>query len=65
MPVLWALGWIVTTLIGYEVDKQVMVFGASGALVFTALSGAVLHLLLPAPRGVEEKPADTPVGARG
>lgn len=47
VPVLWALGWSVTTLIGYEVDRQVMVFGASGALVFTVLSGLVLHRLLP------------------
>lgn len=47
MPALWALGWTVTTLIGYEVDKQVMVFGASGAVVFAALSGLLLHLLLP------------------
>jgi hypothetical protein len=47
MPVLWSLGWVVTTLIGYEVDKQVMVFGASGAFVFTALAGVVILRLLP------------------
>jgi hypothetical protein len=47
LPALWALGWTVTTLIGYEVDKQVTVFGASGAVVFAALSGALLHVLLP------------------
>ena len=46
LPALWALGWTVTTLIGYEVDKQVTVFGASGAVVFAALSGALLHALL-------------------
>ena len=46
LPVLWALGWSVTTLIGYEVDKQVTVFGASGAVIFAALSGALLHALL-------------------
>ena len=48
LPALWALGWTVTTLIGYEVDKQVTVFGASGAVVFAALSGALLHAVLPA-----------------
>jgi hypothetical protein len=64
MPVLWALGWTVTTLIGYEVDKQVMVFGASGALVFTALSGVLLHRLLPPPPVVGTDPAIAPVGAR-
>ncbi len=47
LPALWALGWTVTTLIGYEVDKQVTVFGASGAVTFAALSGALLHILLP------------------
>ncbi len=47
LPVLWALGWAVTTLIGYEVDKQVPVFGASGAVTFAALSGVLLHVLLP------------------
>ncbi len=47
MPALWALGWTVTTVIGYEVDKQVTVFGASGAVTFAALSGALLHALLP------------------
>ena len=47
MPALWALGWTITTVIGYEVDKQVPVFGASGAVTFAALSGALLHALLP------------------
>jgi hypothetical protein len=47
LPALWAFGWTVTTLIGYEVDKQVTVFGASGAVTFAALSGLLLHALLP------------------
>jgi CHASE2 domain-containing sensor protein len=47
LPALWALGWSVTTVIGYEVDKQVAVFGASGAVTVAALSGALLHALLP------------------
>jgi hypothetical protein len=64
MPALWALGWTVTTLIGYEVEKQVMVFGASGALVFTALSGLLLHTLLPPPRPVGQNVSDVTVGAR-
>ena len=41
-PVLWSLGWTVTTLIGYEVESQVTIFGASGAVVVSALSGIVL-----------------------
>ena len=47
MPLLWALGWTVTTLIGVAVDQQFTVFGAAGAVTFSALSGALLHLLLP------------------
>lgn len=42
-PVLWAAGWAVTTLAGIDVEHQYVVFGASGALVFTALSGLVLE----------------------
>ncbi|MEU8525821.1 hypothetical protein AB0C77_09515 [Streptomyces sp. NPDC048629] len=49
MPVLWAAGWTVTTLAGVGVDARFTVFGATGALTFSALSGALLHRLLPAP----------------
>jgi len=45
LPVVWALGWVVTTSIGIAVDQQFIVFGASGALVVTALT-AVLPLIL-------------------
>ena len=44
-PIVWALGWVVTTSIGIAVDQQFIVFGASGALVVTALT-AVLPLIL-------------------
>jgi drug/metabolite transporter (DMT)-like permease len=47
MPILWALGWTVTTLGGIHVDEQFTVFGAYGALTFSALSGVLLHYLLP------------------
>ena len=47
MPVLWALGWTVTTLGGISVDNQFTIFGAYGALTFSALSGVLLHYLLP------------------
>jgi hypothetical protein len=47
IPVLWALGWTVTTLAGIDVDQQFSVFGAAGAVTFSALSGALLHRLLP------------------
>jgi hypothetical protein len=45
MPLLWALGWAVSTFIGVSVDNQFAVFGASGALTFMALSGVLLDRL--------------------
>jgi hypothetical protein len=47
LPVLWALGWTATTLGGIAVDQQFTVFGAYGAVTFSALSGLLLHRLLP------------------
>lgn len=41
MPLLWALGWVVTASAGVDVERQYAVFGASGALV-SSLLGAVL-----------------------
>jgi hypothetical protein len=46
IPVLWALGWTVTTVAGVDVDQQFTVFGAFGAITFSALSGALLQVLL-------------------
>jgi hypothetical protein len=48
LPALWALGWTVTTLGGIAVEEQFTVFGSFGAIAFSALSGALLHLLIPA-----------------
>jgi hypothetical protein len=45
MPLLWALGWTVSTFIGVDVDQQFAVFGASGAITFMALSGVLLDRL--------------------
>jgi hypothetical protein len=53
MPLLWALGWTVTTAGGIAVDQQFAVFGAYGAITFMALSGALLDRLraaTPAPQ---------------
>ena len=47
MPLLWALGWTATTLGGIAVELQFTVFGAYGAVTFSALSGLLLHRLLP------------------
>jgi hypothetical protein len=45
MPLLWALGWTVTTAGGIAADRQFAVFGAYGAITFMALSGILLDRL--------------------
>jgi hypothetical protein len=62
MPALWSLGWTVTTLAGIAVDQQFIVFGASGAVLVTAITGLLLNRLLPvaAPR----QPNITPTTAK-
>ena len=45
LPLLWALGWTVTTAGGIDVDQQFAVFGAYGAITFMALSGVLLDRL--------------------
>ena len=50
MPLLWAVGWTITTLAGIPVDEQFTIFGASGAVTFSALSGLLLNRLLPVAR---------------
>lgn len=47
MPVMWASGWTVTGLSKVNIDEQFTNFGATGALTFSALSGLLLHWLLP------------------
>ena len=47
MPALWALGWTVTTVGGIHVEDQFTNYGLYGALTFSALSGLLLHRLLP------------------
>lgn len=45
MPVLWALGWTVTTSIGVDVERQYVVFGSAGAITVMALSGLLFEWL--------------------
>jgi hypothetical protein len=40
-------GWTTTTLGGIHVEEQFTVYGAYGAITFSALSGLLLHYLLP------------------
>jgi len=42
MPVLFALGWCASTLIGVDVENQYTVFGAAGAVLFMLGSGVLL-----------------------
>jgi hypothetical protein len=64
MPGLWALGWTATTVGLISVENQFTVFGAYGAVTFSALSGLLLHVLLPYRAAVTPDSAPTPVGAR-
>jgi hypothetical protein len=41
----WALGWGVTTAAGVDVGQQFHVFGATGALAYTTLTGLALRRL--------------------
>ncbi|MDQ2655168.1 MAG: hypothetical protein M3Z20_19220 [Chloroflexota bacterium] len=58
MPILWALGWVVTTAAQVQVTQQ---FTNFGALAFTLLSGLLPGRLLrdaqPAPSIVHPVPA--------
>jgi hypothetical protein len=63
MPVLWALGWTATTLGGINVEEQFTVFGAYGALTFSALCGLLLHVLLPYRAAASPDSARAPAGA--
>jgi hypothetical protein len=49
MPVLWALGWTVTTLVGVQLGDQFTVFGSTGALTVSALLGLLVQRILPVP----------------
>ena len=64
MPALWALGWTTTTLGGIAVDNQFTVFGAYGAITFSALSGLLLLRLLPDRTAADSPATSTPSEAR-
>ena len=63
MPAMWALGWAVTTLGQIHVEEQFTNFGAYGALTFSALSGLLLHFLLPYRAAADQTPEHTPIEA--
>ena len=41
-PLLWALGWAISSQVVVDADRHHAMFGASGALVVAALSGILL-----------------------
>jgi len=64
LPPLWALGWTTTTLGGIDVGRQWTVFGAYGAVTFSALSGLLLLVLLPDRAAAGSAPAPAPARER-
>ena len=61
---MWALGWTATTLGGIDVEKQFTIYGAYGAVTFSALSGLLLLRLLPDRPAAGTPAAPTPAQAR-
>ena len=53
----WPLGWTTTWSIGVDVSVGYAVFGAVGALVFAAITGSTLLLMV---RSLSRAPASTP-----
>ena len=43
-PVLWAGGWVITSQVIVDADRQHAVFGSSGALVVSAVAGVLYAL---------------------
>jgi hypothetical protein len=42
----WTLGWIMTSFVIVDLDRGHFVFGASGAIVATVITGVVLRAIL-------------------
>jgi hypothetical protein len=46
VAIAWPVGWTVTWAFGIDVERVFYVFGATGALVFAALTGLAMLLML-------------------
>jgi hypothetical protein len=46
VAIAWPVGWTVTWAFGIDVERGYFVFGASGALVFAAITGMAMLLIL-------------------
>ena len=65
VPALWALGWVVTTSGGIHVEDQFTIVGVSGAFTFSALSGLLLHRLLPFEEPIRPRDVSAPAPVPG
>jgi hypothetical protein len=54
VTVTWPLGWTVTWAAGVDVEGSYAVFGSTGALVFAAVTGAAMWLMLRGSRQLAE-----------
>jgi hypothetical protein len=46
VAIAWPLGWTVTWAVGVDVERGYAVFGSTGALVFAAITGLAMLLML-------------------
>ena len=46
MTASWTLGWIMTSFVIVDLDRGHFVFGSSGAVVATVITGVVLRAIL-------------------
>ena len=46
VTIAWPLGWTVTWAVGVDVERGYAVFGSTGALVFAAITGLAMLLML-------------------
>jgi hypothetical protein len=46
VAIAWPIGWMVTWAAGIDVERGYYVFGSTGALVFAAITGAAMWLML-------------------
>jgi hypothetical protein len=46
VAVAWPIGWTVTWAVGVDVERGYAVFGSTGALVFAAITGLVMLLMI-------------------
>ena len=46
VAIVWPIGWTVTWAAGIDVERGYHVFGSTGALVFAAITGAAMWLML-------------------